>query len=637
MFSYPPVRRAQDSETFFGTEVHDPYRWLEDPDSEETKEFVTSQNKLTIPFIENCEYRSKIKSRLTELYDFPKYGCPSKHGSKYFYSMNTGLQNQSVIYVQDSLQDEPKVFFDPNTLSDDGTVAIKTKAWSESGKIFGYGLSSSGSDWFDIKFINVEDGKELPDVIEKAKFSSIAWTHDDKGIFYSRYPNADVTTDGTETLSNENRMLYYHRLGTKQSEDVLCIAFPEHPKWNQNCEVSDCGKYLVTSVEEGCSKTVCLYVTDLEALENGIQENLPLLPIFENQEEDSDFEYVTNNGTIFTFRTNSEASNWKLINIDITNPSRENWTALIDEHKTDVLEWATCVNNNFLFVCYMRDVKHELQLHKLDSGNKVLDFPLDIGSITGFSGKKKSPEVFREIKLSKFDVSSFKVTQVFYPSKDGTKIPMFVIHSQTILVCYMVMEALIVSITPYFSMNRLLFIDNLKGIYAIANIRGGGLIIQGGSNGGLLVGACMNQYPDLFGCAIAHVGVMDMLRFHKFTIGHAWCTDFGCAEEEKYFEYMHKEMFSILPTLLLTADHDDRVVPLHSLKFIAEAQHTLGCQAKQVSFRKISLNLKCPNPIMIRIETKAGHGGGKPTSKSIDEYTDIYCFIIKTLGLHYKE
>lgn len=705
-FNYPPARRdGSVVDDYHGTKIADPYRWLEDPDSEETKEFVEAQNAVSNPFIEQCEYRQKIQDSLTEKWNFAKYSSPAEHGGYYYYYHNSGLQNQSVMYVQDSLDGEPRVFLDPNKLSEDGTLAISGTAFSEDGSCFAYGLSQSGSDWITIKFKDCPSGKDLPDTLEHVKFSSMAWTHDNKGMFYNRYP-VDGKSDGTETTSNFYHKLYYHVLGTKQSEDVLAVEFLNEPKWKIGAEVSDCGKYLLLSPNEGCDPVNRLFYVELDKLPNGITGKLPYTVLVDNF--DAQYEYITNEGTVFTFLTNLNAPKYKVINIDFNKPEQENWQTLIEEDENAVLEWVSCVNKNKLVLCYLKDVKNKMYVHSLETGKLIKEIPLDIGTVIGCSGKKKNkeifihfmsfltpgviyrvdlsvddptPKVYRLIKVSNFDFSQFEIKQIFYPSKDGTKIPMFLVHKKgvvldgknpTYLYGYGGFE---ISIKPTFSVSRLVFLKDLGGLFAVANIRGGGeygetwhksgthskkqnvfddfqaaaeyliaqkyttpekLVIHGHSNGGLLIAACINQRPDLYGAAIAQVGVLDMLRFHKFTIGHAWTTDFGCSEVPEHFKFL-KEYSPIhnirIPkgdvqypsTLLVTADHDDRVVPLHSLKFIAELQHTMKDQEKQTK------------PLMIKVDTKAGHGSGKPTAKMIQEHTDLYCFIMKTLELTWHD
>lgn len=689
---------------YHGTKISDPYHWMEDPDSEETKAFVDAQNNISRPFLDSCPVRDKLNKRLTELWDYPKYSCPYKRGDHYYYSYNSGLQNQSVLYIQDSLESEARVFLDPNLLSDDGTVSLNGKAFSENGKYLAYGISKSGSDWITIKFKEAP-GKDLPDTLEKVKFSSMAWTHDHKGLFYNKYLDENIKAEGTETASNQNQKLFYHRMGTDQSEDVLVAEFPDNPKWMIGAEVSDCGRYVILTPTEGCDPTNRLFYVDIQTLPDGINGILPYVKVVDNF--DAQYEYITNEGTLFTFKTNLKAPNYKLIQIDFSKPETENWTTLVEE-ASSVLEWTACVNNNKLVMCYLEDVKNKLYVHNLSDGKRIAEFPLQIGTIAGYSGRKEqteiffqfisfltpgviyrcdmtkdsyTPTVFRETKLKNFDFDQYETKQIFYPSKDGTKIPMFIVKKKDMPLdgdnpCLLYgYGGFNISISPHFSVSRMVFMQHLGGVFALANIRGGGeygddwhkggrfgnkqnvfddfqaaaqylidnkytstrkLVINGGSNGGLLVGACMNQRPDLFGCGIAQVGVMDMLKFHKFTIGHAWTTDYGCSDKEDQFPWLIK--YSPLhnirvpegdiqypAVLLLTGDHDDRVVPSHSLKFMAELQHTLKDCKKQT------------NPIMIRVDTKAGHGSGKPTAKIIEELTDIYSFIILTVGATWRD
>ncbi|KAL4839158.1 hypothetical protein H8958_013343 [Nasalis larvatus] len=701
---YPDVYRDETAvQDYHGHKICDPYAWLEDPDSEQTKAFVEAQNKITVPFLEQCPIRGLYKERMTELYDYPKYSCHFKKGKRYFYFYNTGLQNQRVLYVQDSLEGEARVFLDPNILSDDGTVALRGYAFSEDGEYFAYGLSASGSDWVTIKFMKVDGAKELPDVLERVKFSCMAWTHDGKGMFYNSYPQQDGKSDGTETSTNLHQKLYYHVLGTDQSEDTLCAEFPDEPKWMGGAELSDDGRYVLLSIREGCDPVNRLWYCDLQQESNGITGILKWVKLIDNFE--GEYDYVTNEETVFTFKTNRHCPNYRVINIDFRDPEESKWKVLVPEHEKDVLEWVACVRSNFLVLCYLHDVKNILQLHDLTTGALLKTFPLEVGSIVGYSGQKKDteifyqftsflspgiiyhcdltkeelePRVFREVTVKGIDASDYQTVQIFYPSKDGTKIPMFIVHKKGIkldgshpafLYGY---GGFNISITPNYSVSRLIFVRHMGGILAVANIRGGGeygetwhkggilankqncfddfqcaaeylikegytspkrLTINGGSNGGLLVAACANQRPDLFGCVIAQVGVMDMLKFHKYTIGHAWTTDYGCSDSKQHFEWLLKysplhnvklpeaDDIQYPSMLLLTADHDDRVVPLHSLKFIATLQYIVGRSRKQ------------SNPLLIHVDTKAGHGAGKPTAKVIEEVSDMFAFIARCLNI----
>ncbi|GIY92424.1 prolyl endopeptidase [Caerostris extrusa] len=715
IFKYPSARRDETAvDEYHGVKIQDPYRWLEDPDSEETKEFVRLQNKVAIPYLESCEIREKLIDRITDLWNYPKFGCPFKEGKYYYYFMNSGLQNQSILYQQETLEGEPEVFLDPNELSKDGLVSMSIYEFSEDGEYLAYGLNESGSDWTKIKVKQVATKEDLPEVLYKVKFSDIAWTHDNKGFFYSRYPEADSAVDGHETTVQKNHSVYYHKIGTEQSEDIICAKFPEHPYWLTGASVSNCGRYAILGVQETCKNNKVFYC-DLEKLPNGITGPLPLTTIIDNFE--AEYRYVDNDGSLFTIHTDKNAPLYRLITIDFENPDEANWKVIIPEDSKNVLDWALCIDKDKLLVGYIDDVKSVLSLHELKTGKKLHDFTFDVGNVTGHSGKKKLSEVFfrfvsfltpgiiyhfdlkngfdlgefRKIAVPDFDASKFVTTQVFYNSKDGTKVPMFIVHSKdfkkdgtapALLYGY---GGFSISLLPAFSVSRLVFMRHLGGVLAIPNIRGGGeygerwhsegkvlnkqnvfddfhaaaeyliknkytcakLTISGASNGGLLVGACINQRPELYGCAIAQVGpwcrekllityVLDMLRFHKFTIGYAWKCDFGSSDDEEQFHYLlkysplhnirvPKNDIQYPATLLLTGDHDDRVVPLHSLKFIAELQHKLSNYKKQ------------KKSLLIRVDVQSGHGGGKPTNKVIEELTDFYCFIFKTLNLKYHK
>uniref|UniRef100_A0A8B9JPS7 Prolyl endopeptidase n=1 Tax=Astyanax mexicanus TaxID=7994 RepID=A0A8B9JPS7_ASTMX len=670
-----------------GVKIPDPYWWLEDPDSEETKAFVEEQNKLTMPFLENCEVRAQFQQRLTELYNYPKYSCPYKRGSRYFYFHNEGLQNQDVLYVQDSLDSPASVFFDPNKLSEDGTVALKMGRLSEECEYFAYGLSSAGSDWVTVKFMKADDLTQLPDVLERVKFSCLAWTHDAKGIFYNCYPLQDGKADGTETTTNLNQKLYYHVIGTSQSQDILVAEFPDHPKWHSSVTVSDDGRYAVLCITEGCEPVNQLWYCDLQQLPKGISGLLPWVKLVETFE--AQYSYVTNEGSVFTFRTNLDAPRYRVINIDLQQPERERWSTLIPQHDKDVLGFVQCVNQRHLLVNYVHDVKDILQVYELSTGKWIRDLPLDVGTVAGLSCKKKhadffykftsfttpgiiyhydlsqpnaEPTVFRQVEVKGVQSSDYQTSQVH------------LLHTLTHTHTHTHTSPIHLPCSSVTA--NLLFVRHLGGILAVANIRGGGeygqtwhkagtlgkkqncfddfqcaaeylikenyttstrIAINGASNGGLLVAACVNQRPDLFGCAVAEVGVMDMLKFHKFTIGHAWTTDYGCADDPEQFKWLIKySPLHNLPKpdsegppypamLLLTADHDDRVVPLHTLKYTATLQHGVGRRPDQ------------NQPLLVRVDTRSGHGAGKPTAKAILEDTHIFSFIAQTLGLRWRD
>ncbi|KAL4650321.1 hypothetical protein ACB092_01G079200 [Castanea dentata] len=696
---YPVARRDESVvDDYHGVKIADPYRWLEDPDAEEVKEFVEEQVKLTESVLEKCETREKLHEKITKLYDHPRYGAPFKRGDKYFYFHNTGLQAHSLLYVQDSSDGEPEVLLDPNALSEDGTVSLSSLSVSEDAKYLAYGLSASGSDWVTINVMRVEDKKVETDALSWVKFSSISWTHDGKGFFYCRYPapkEGENVDAGTETNSNLYQEVYYHFLGSDQSEDILCWRDPENPKYRFRASVTHDGKYVLLYIKNS-GPVNKFYYCDLSELPNGLvglKGKNALLPFIKFIDEfDAFYDAIANDDTLFTFRTNKDAPKYKLIRVDLKEPTV--WIDVLQEAEKDVLESACAVNGNQMIVSYLSDVKYVLQTRELKSGSFLHQLPIGIGTVNGISARRTdnvcnletevpNMKIFREIVVPGFDRSEFHVDQVFVPSKDGTKIPVSIVTRKNILLdgshpCLLYgYGGFNFSITPSFSVGRIVLIRHLGAVFCIANIRGGGeygeewhkagslakkqncfddfisateylissgytqprmLCIEGGSNGGLLVGACINQRPDLFGCALVHVGVMDMLRYHKFTIGHAWTSDYGCSDKEEEFYWLikysplhnirrpweqHPDLPSQYPsTMLLTADHDDRVVPLHSLKLLATMQYVL-CTSLEKSPQT--------NPIIGRIECKAGHGAGRPTQKLIDENVDRYGFMAKML------
>ncbi|KAG8654520.1 prolyl endopeptidase [Manihot esculenta] len=718
---YPVARRDESVvDDYHGVKVADPYRWLEDPDAEEVKEFVQEQVKLTESVLKSCEAREKLSEKITKLFDHPRYDAPFKQGNKYFYFHNTGLQAQDVLYVQDNLDGEPEVLLDPNALSEDGTVSLNTISVSEDAKYLAYGISSSGSDWVTVKVMHVENKRVEADTLSWVKFSGISWTHDSKGFFYSRYPapkDGENLDAGTETSSNLYHELCYHFLGTDQSEDILCWRDPENPKYMFGASVTDDGKYLLLYIDESCDPVNKVYYCDMSAFPQGLEgfKGNHLLPFIKLIDEfDAQYQAIANDETLFTFLTNKDAPKYKLVRVDLKEPSI--WTDVVPEAAKDVLESACAVNGDQMIVSYLSDVKYVLQVRDLKTGSLVHQLPIDIGSVNGISARRKDStvfigftsfltpgiiyqcnldaevpdmKIFREISVAGFDRTEFHVEQAFFPSKDGTKIPMFIVAKKNIKLdgshpCLLYgYGGFNISLTPSFSVSRIILTRHLGVVYCIANIRGGGeygeewhkagslakkqncfddfisaaeylistgytqpskLCIEGGSNGGLLIGASINQRPDLFGCALAHVGVMDMLRFHKFTIGHAWTSDYGCSDKEEEFHWLikysplhnvqrpweqHPDQPCQYPsTMLLTADHDDRVVPLHSLKLLATMQYVL-CTSLE--------NSPQANPIIGRIECKAGHGAGRPTQKMIDEAADRYSFMAKVLDATWNE
>ncbi len=678
---YPPTHQVDQVDNYHGTAVADPYRWLEDPDSEESRTWIAAQNQVTFGYLATIPAREKIRQRLTQLWDFEKYGIPFKQGDRYFYFKNDGLQNQSVLYTLESLEGKPRVLLDPNKLSEDGTVALAGLSPSEDGRLLAYGLSTSGSDWQEWKVRDVETGTDLDDRIQWVKFSGASWTHDHTGFFYSRYDEPHEKTRLED--ANYYQKLYYHRLGTPQSEDVLIYHRPDQKEWGFNGGVTEDGRYLVISVWRGTDPRNLIYYKDLSRPDSPVVE---LIPTFE-----AEYGFVGNEGSRFWFRTDLEAPRRRVIAIDLANPGREHWQELIPQAE-ETLEDVSLLNHQFV-LAYLKDAHTEIKIFDLE-GHFVRDVALPgLGSAGGFGGKREDTEtfysftsfttpttiyrydmvtgassLFRQPRVD-FNPEDYETRQVFYQSQDGTQVPLFITHKKglelngqnpTYLYGY---GGFGVSLTPSFSVSMLVWME-LGGIYAIPNLRGGGeygedwhqagmkgkkqnvfddfiaaaewliahgytspkkLAIGGGSNGGLLVGACMAQRPDLFGAALPAVGVMDMLRFHLFTIGWAWTAEYGSPDNPEDFStlYAYSPLHNLKPgttypaTLIETADHDDRVVPAHSFKFAATLQAAHQGEP----------------PVLIRIETKAGHGAGKPTTKIIEEASDRWAFLVKVLDL----
>ncbi len=673
--TYPTTRKDETvMDDYHGTTIKDPYRWLEDDHSEETMNWVKAQNKVTFDYLHALPGREKLINRLTELWDYPKYSSPFKEGGKYYFFKNDGLQNQSSLYSIDKLDGEPTLILDPNKFSEDGTTSLGGLDFNEAGDKMAYMISEGGSDWRKAMVLDLKTGELLEDKLEWLKFSGIAWYKD--GFYYSRYP--EPQKDGELSNAVEFHKVYYHKLGEDQSQDKLVHEEPDHPQRNSYANTSEDEKYLFISTSESTSGNA-LKVLDIES-----QKMVDIVTGF-----DHDFNVVDNNGSQILIRTNYKAPNMRVIAVDFNNPAEENWVDVIPEQAEPIR--SVSVVGSKMFIGYLKNASSMIKVHDLD-GKYLSDLELPgIGTVGGVGGRKTSTEafytftsftypstifkldtetlsseVFRKSEV-KFDTEGFITTQEWYTSKDGTKVPVFITHKKglrldgsnpTLLYGYGGFD---ISILPSFSITRLPLLEN-GGILAIANIRGGGefgsewhkagtldrkqnvfddfigaaehlikrnytssekLAIQGGSNGGLLVGACSNQRPDLFAVAFPAVGVMDMLRYHLFTIGWAWATDYGKSDEAEAFNYLIKysplhnlENKDYPATLVTTADHDDRVVPAHSFKYAARLQemHTGD------------------DPVLIRIETSAGHGAGKPTSKIIETAADIYAFMFHNMG-----
>jgi prolyl oligopeptidase len=681
---YPVSKQVSQIDDYFGTPVADPYRWLEDDvrNSGEVRAWVESQNSLTFSQIKQLPYRKEIKARLTKLWDYEKFGTPFKRGQRYFYFKNNGLQNQNVLYKLQSLGDEPTALIDPNQWSADGTNALGGLEFSDDGKLLAYGVQKAGSDWRTWEVMEVESGKKLSDELNWIKFGSVSWTKDSKGFFYSCYdePKSGEKFQGL----NLGQKVYYHRIGDPQSKDQLVHENQENPKYGFLPEVSEDGKYLVITVWQGTDDR---YRVLYRSLEDPNSKLTPLIKGFENE-----YSFLGNNGSKFYFKSDFNAPKKCILLIDTLHPEPGHWKVVVPE-SDDSMESAGIVGDNFI-VQYLQDAKSQVKLYDLGGKyTREVKFP-GIGTASGFSGRRDQHETFysfssfnqppsvyrydlksgksnliREAKVD-FNPDDFVVKQVFYKSNDGTQVPMFIAHKKgltlngenpTLLYAY---GGFNISLTPSFSISRLQWME-MGGIFAMPNLRGGGeygkawhkagtktkkqnvfddfiaaaeyliakgytsadhLGIQGGSNGGLLVGACMAQRPDLYGACLPAVGVMDMLRFHKFTAGRFWVDDYGSSEasaEEFNALFAYSPYHNLVdgveypPTMVTTADTDDRVVPGHSFKFAARLQ------AAQAG----------PNPVLIRIETKAGHGAGKPTAKIIEEYADQWAFLAKHLGL----
>ncbi|HKV82704.1 MAG TPA: prolyl oligopeptidase family serine peptidase [Candidatus Sulfotelmatobacter sp.] len=681
VLAYPKPKTVEQVDDYHGVKVADPYRWLEDTDSADTHAWVEEENKLTFGYLEQIPYRKAIRDRMMKLWNFERFTVPQQQGGRYFYQHNNGLQNQNVLLVAESLNAEPRQLLDPNTLSSDGTVALGGEAVTDDGKLMAYGTAASGSDWQDWHVRDVNTGKDLPDLIKWVKFSGASWTKDGKGFYYSRYdePKGTALRD-----TNYFQKLFYHKLGAAQSEDKLIYERPDNKELGFGGSVTNDGHYLVIFVFQGTSPKNRLYYKDLTKPDS---EVVKLLDDF-----DAEYRFIDNDGPVFWIRTDLDAPRGKLIAIDTRHPEKANWKTVV-EQGADKLEDVNVVDNLFL-LGYLKDAKTEVRVHNLQGKFlRNVDLP-GIGTAAGFGGKRKDKEtfysftsftspttiyrydpetgkssIFKQPKVD-FDAAKYETKQVFYNSKDGTRIPMFLTYKKglkldgqnpTLLYAYGGFD---ISLTPGFSIPTVVWLE-MGGIYAEPNLRGGGeygedwhlagtkakkqnvfddfiaaaewliankytstpkLAIRGGSNGGLLIGAMLTQRPDLFGATLPLVGVMDMLRFQKFTIGWAWTSDYGSSDDTDDFKalYAYSPLHNLKagtkypPTLIATADHDDRVVPGHSFKFAATMQADQAGAA----------------PVLIRIETKAGHGAGKPISKVIDQTADEWSFVAHNLGMN---
>ena len=671
MLSYPNTKEDSIKDVYHGTSISDPFRWLEVDTADLVESWVNEQNEVTFGYLEKIPYRQQIEDRYADLFNYVKLSSPYQAGEYNFFYKNDGLQNQSVIYKQKGKDGEPTVFIDPNKMSKDGTTDVNILGFSKDYKYIAYSISESGSDWNNIRIREVATDRELPDIIQWVKFSGVGWKGD--GFYYSRFPEPK---EGTEySASSENSQIFYHKLGDPQSKDRLVYQNKTNPKIYNFGGTSEDENYLVIGGYDGTEGNELFY--------KDLQKNGPIKKLIEGHKNKNYF--IGNNGKQLLIITNYEAPNYRLVTIDPDDSAPEKWKDIIPEQE-EVLESVSSAGGQ-LFATYMKDATNKVFQFDRDGKNKK-EIPLPgLGSAGGFAGRENdktvfytfssftypqtifkydiengSSEQFFKAEL-KFDPEEYVEKQVFYTSKDGTKVPMFIVHKKgldlngqnpTYLYGY---GGFNISLTPWFSTSRLILLEN-GGVFALPNLRGGGeygeswheagmllnkqnvfddfiaaaeyliekgytnsdkLAIAGGSNGGLLVGACMTQRPDLFAVALPAVGVMDMLRYHKFTVGWGWVPEYGSSEEEEHFHNLlsysplHnlKAGVNYPATMVTTADHDDRVVPAHSFKFAAQLQKSHQGE----------------NPVVIRIEKKAGHGAGKPTSKIIEEEADRWSFV----------
>ncbi len=708
---YPDTRKTDQIDVYHGVTVADPYRWLEETGSPETRQWIAAQNAVTNAYLAGIPEREAIRTRLAELWNYPRHGVPRKEGNRYFYTENTGLQNQSVLYVQAGLQAPPRVLLDPNLLSADGTESLVEWAPSPNGQALAYAISSGGSDWREVRVRDVASRRDLADTVRWVKFSSISWTRDNRGFFYSRYE-----PDSGDALTRvvRNHRLYYHRVGTPQSRDELIFERADKPDWLVIGNVSPDGQYLVMHIYEGTERSNRVYLIDLGNPRRPLLNN-PVVRLLDRA--DAEYTVVGNVGPVVVVRTDRDAPRKRIVGIDLNIPRESAWTTLVPQG-SEAIESAALIGGH-LVVTVLQDARSNVRIYAptrdlapdprrapspplratepIMTGSsfrlaRELELPT-MGTVFTVSGDPDDPEMFYDFTSFlyprtifrydlrrgegamfrtpelRFDPSLYETTQVFFTSGDGTRIPMFITARKgialdgtnpTLLYGY---GGFGVSELPSFSIRNLAWLE-MGGVYALPNIRGGGeygrhwheaarfdkrqnafddfiaaaeylvserytspekLAVTGGSNGGLLVGVVVNQRPDLFGASIPVVGVMDMLRFHKFTIGGAWVSDYGSPDDPEQFRALHaySPLHNIRAggrypaTLVITADHDDRVVPGHSFKYAAALQAAQAGAA----------------PVLIRIETRAGHGAGTPTMKLIEESTDRLSFLVRELGM----
>ena len=678
---YPTAKKTDTVDVYFGHQIADPYRWLEDDNSPETEAWVEAENKITFDYLSKIPFRNKLEEHLKEIWNYPKYRVPFKKGNRYFLFKNDGIQNQDVLYMMNDLESEPELLLDPNTLSKDGTIALADVSVSKDGKYLAYSISSGGSDWNEIYVMEIDTRRLLNDHIEWVKFSGISWKGN--GFFYSAYDEPDEE----DVLSGQNRFhkVYYHRLDTPQAEDLLVFNNPEKPLRNYHGYATEDEQFIIIVETESTSGNA-LYAA--KAGNIGKMEFKKLADGF-----DYDYMVIGHMGDELIVQTNDHAPKGKVIKIDMANPAPEYWLDLIPE-KEDVLEMSGIIGGK-IYTQYLKNASNRAYFYTLEGDfDRELELP-GIGTITEINGEKNdhvafygfssftvpsniytynveegTSELYKKSELD-FNGDDYETHQVFFESKDGTQVPMFLVHKKGLKrdgnnpVLMYGYGGFNISLTPGFRISRMAFLEQ-GGMFVMVNLRGGGeygeawhkagmkmnkqnvfddfiyaakylikekytssekLAIIGGSNGGLLVGACMTQKPELFRVAVPIVGVMDMLRYHRFTIGWAWASDYGRSDEsEEMFQYLlsysplHniKQGVDYPATLAITADHDDRVVPAHTFKFMATLQEKNSGK----------------NPVLIRIETRAGHGAGKPTSKQIEEAADIYSFIMFNLGMN---